>query len=308
MNSVKLEELPEAKTFFSEYKTIKDSALPDYYKELFPHTCDCGSEVIIKDNVFTDMRCCNPNCYLKYAHQLNYFTSAMGFKDIGEETCKTLIKDAYDLLEFQTFVSVFILPEEVIRSVLTPADADNFLSIILTLRKSSYPINTLISSLGIPDIGPRSKLFNLQLTKENLCDAISNNKLLELVEIAGISNPDIAYNLLQARLTILLLLRVVVGGVVATPHKELFVAITKRVAIDGVPLSRQAFIEKCESLKDEDGTPYYSIVQTKARDKLQYVIADEEDETPKYLLGKELGILVTASDFYHLLETNAKGE
>ena len=42
-----LQELKEQTTAYNDFVTVVDSNIPDYYKEVFPHTCSCGGEMIL---------------------------------------------------------------------------------------------------------------------------------------------------------------------------------------------------------------------------------------------------------------------
>ena len=101
---------------------------------------------------------------------------------------------------------------------------------------------------------------------------------------------------------IILLLSDIIPNVVNTPKGEVFVAITGKVNVRGISYTRKEFIDLCEEFKDDMGNPIFKIVETKAADKLQYVIADVPSSSEKYKLGMRLNKLITANDFYTELE------
>ena len=103
-------------------------------------------------------------------------------------------------------------------------------------------------------------------------------------------------------------MRNVMPHIQSTPKRELYVAITGRVFVDGQGLSRSEFIWKCESLTDASGSPAFKICETKAASKLDYVIADTRSDSAKYRLGQQLGNLITAQDFYDMLKNSVRGE
>lgn len=298
---------------FDEFTTIADSDLPDYYKEAFPHECECGGEVIMtksthKSGGYTQMQCCNPGCWVKMAHQFAYFMKSMGFNGFGSTGAITLFRELYPEFQSPTFLAIFEVPDDRIASVMGEVYSNLFAEAREVLFSTRYAFKDALAALGIPDLGKNNKLFDLVQSSKSLLHYVINDKMEELCELAQIYSERTRYRLSMARLDMLTLFVNVVPNVYDTPKNEVYIAITGSVSVNGQTLTRSAFIDACDSICDSEGRPVYKIVETKSQSKLNYVIADAPSSSSKYELGEKLGILITAEDFLNMLRKNANTE
>ena len=296
---LKLSALKNITSAFDQFTTVEDADIDPYYKEVFPHHCECGGEFIISTNT-TQLQCCNPFCHVKMAYSLSYFISKLGFKDFGEASSLRLIEDNLKELKYPTFLSAFLLPPQNIYYSLGDSVSTIFENIRNDLQTRSFNFIDVVSALGIPGIGSRSALFDVVKSPVTLLQYALQNNTDELCNICRIQAPSTLFYLRMHRIDIVTLFANVVPHVISTPSREVYVAITGKVSVNGVDYTRSGFIALCESIMDGD-KPAYKVVETKAESKLQYVIADSPSSSEKYKLGKKLNIITTADDFYNAL-------
>lgn len=296
---LKLSSLKNITSAFDQFTTVEDADIDPYYKGIFPHHCKCGGEFIISNNT-TQLQCCNPFCYIKMAYSLAYFISKIGFKDFGEASALKLIEDNLKFLKYPTFLSAFLLPPQNIYYSLGDSTSAIFEGIREELQTKSFNFIDIVSALGIPGIGRRSVLFDVVKNPVTLLQYALQNKTDELCDICGIQASSTLFYLRMHRIDIVTLFANVAPHIISTPSREVYVAITGKVNVNGVDYTRSDFIALCEAIKDGD-KPAYKVIETKAESKLQYVIADAPSNSEKFRLGKKLNILTTASDFYNAL-------
>lgn len=295
-----LEELQSVTHAFDNFVRIDDSEIPEYYKGIFPKKCRCGGEMIMThDN--TQLQCCNPCCWVKMAYRLAHFISYHGFKGFGEQACLSLFAACHEELEYFSFLSAFSLDERQLALGLNDHQREVFADIKYDLAHTSFHFSDAIASLGIPNVGSRSTLFDIVKSPVVLAKYVLEEKADELCTMAGIQALSTRFYLQIADIDILLLIRDVMPNIMNTPKGEVFVAITGRVSVGGVDYTRSEFIALCESIRDADGNQLYKLVETKAQEKLQYVVADAPSSSGKYQIGERLGILITADEFYNSL-------
>ncbi len=300
-----LEDLKHVTHAYDDFETIEGSSIPQYYKDIFPKTCTCGAEMILTEPKHTQLQCCNPACWVKMAHRLNYFISYHGFKGFGEQACYSIFVNCHNELQYASFLGAFLLSRDALNRALTPYQLELFLEIKETLSTHTYHFCDAIASLGIPNIGSRSVLFDYVKGPSVLMNYVLDNKTEELCDMIGINAVSTRYYLKAAAADIVLLMSDVMPGITATPKGEIFVAITGKVSVGGVAYTRAEFIALCESFRDAEGTQLYKLIETKAQDKLQYVIADAPSDSDKYRIGLRLNKLITAEEFYKMLKDGA---
>lgn len=296
-----LKELQEVTAAYDDFAVIDECDIPEYYKEIFPKQCLCGGEMIMTREGRTQLQCCNPCCWVKMAHRLAYFISYHGFKGFGTQACLSLFSACHDMLEYYSFLSAFSLTDTQLAVGLNDYQIMLFHEVRDSLKQSVFHFSDAIASLGIPNIGSRSTLFDVAKSPVVLAQYVLQGKTNDLCDMAGIQAESTRFYLRTFDIDIVLLMRDVMPNIMDTPKGEVFVAITGRVSVRGLDYTRAEFIDLCESIRDENGTQLYKIVETKAQDKLQYVIADTPSNSDKYRLGQRLGKLITADAFYEIL-------
>ena len=309
MKQVKtLKELQEITTAYDSFATIEDCDIDDYYKSVFPHSCECGGEMIMTEPGHTQLQCCNPGCYVKMGHRLSHFVSSLGYKGFGEASGLTLMRACHDKLKFNSFLAAFLLSDADLVLCLSEYYTNLFLDIKNDLYNKEFQFVNAISALGIQGIGQRSIFFDVVKSPVVLLDYVIRRKTDELCDICGIQASITRFQLKASSVDIVTLMHDVMPNILDTPKGEVFVAITGKVMVDGKSYTRPEFIALCERIRDDKGAQLYKIVETKAESKLQYVIADEPSNSSKYLLGARLKKLITADEFYKILLENAKGK
>lgn len=293
-----LEELKAETSSYNSFAKIADCNIPDYYKGVFPHTCECGAEMIMTEPGHTQLQCCNPACWIKMAHRLAYFISKLGYKGFGEQSALSLLRATHDKLRFPSFLATFLLTDTDLSSGLSEYYVGLFNEIKTDIHERPVHFVDAIAALGIPNIGSKSSFFDVVKSPVILLDYVLHKKTDDLCDMAGILAPITRFQLAISRLDIVTLMKDIMPNIMDTPKGEIFIAITGKVSVRGQQYSRYEFIALCESISDGTGVQPYKLVETKAESKLQYVIADVPSNSDKYRLGQRLNILITADDFY----------
>lgn len=293
-----LEELQSLTSAYNSFATIENCSIPEYYKGVFPHYCECGAEMIMTEPGHTQLQCCNPSCWVKMGHRLSYFVSSLGYKGFGEQSGLSLLRATHDRLKFRSFLATFLLTDTELSSGLSEYYVGLFNEIKEDIYHRAFHFTDAISALGIPNIGSNSTFFDVVKSPVILLDYVLHKKTDVLCDMAGIQAPITRFQLSAFRVDIVTLMKDVMPNILDTPKGEVFVAITGRVSVRGQSYSRYEFVSLCESITDDNGVQLYKIVETKAESKLQYVIADTPSNSDKYQLGLRLNKLITADDFY----------
>lgn len=307
-----LDSLQELTHAYDSFTTIEGSDLPEYYKGVFPHTCRCGAEIIMtndpeKKQKYTQLQCCNPDCWVKMAYKFAHFAKTLGFKDFGATSALALYEQLHEQFEYPTFLYIFKLPIVEIQQINGDAYATNFRNMRDSVKEDAWQFKDAIAALGIPDIGKNCALFDVVKDPVTFLGFVLKKRIPELCNLAGIYAPKTLFALDIARIDIVTLMSEVMPHILSTPKSEVYVAITGSVTVDGVYMPRHKFIELCESIKDDKGNQAYKLVETKAENKLEYVIADAPSNSSKYVLGQRINKLVTAQKFYEILQSNIGG-
>lgn len=309
-----LKDLQELTPAYKGFTNIVDSDLPDYYKSIFPHKCKCGAEIIMtaggeySDSKYTQLQCCNPDCWLKMAHRFSYFCSSLGYKGFGPNTSMAIYERIYRTFPYPSFLCIFDASDSDILSATGDAYLDSFYQLKYDLLHKQFQFKDAIAALGIPNVGKNCKIFDAIKAPMELAQIVLQRKTADVCYMVGIHASSTIWFLDNARLDIALLVTTYMPHILTTPNKEIYVAITGSVTVDDEPLTRQEFIHKCESLKDSKGVTAFKLVETKAAGKLDFVIADSPSNSSKYTLGQKLGNLITAQGFYNWLKESIGGE
>lgn len=75
------------------------------------------------------------------------------------------------------------------------------------------------------------------------------------------------------------------------------ICITGSITVDGMRITRNKFVELCNKVGCKNGRQLVEVQNTSAKESCQYVVADYESTTAKYLAGKERGVLITSKEF-----------
>ena len=303
-----LAELQKRTTAYNQFARIEDCSIPEYYREVFPHKCACGAEMIMTEPGHTQLQCCNPSCWVKMGHRLAYFTSSLGYKGFGEQSGLSLLRATYDQLPFKSFLATFLLTDTQLSSGLSEYYVGLFNEIKADIYERPFHFVNAISALGIPNIGSNSAFFDVVKSPVILLDYLLHDKLNDLCDASGIQAPITRFQLAMSKVDIVTLMKDVMPNILATPKGEIFVAITGKVSVNNVQYTRQDFIALCEALQGSNGEQLYKLVETKAEAKIQYVIADTPSNSDKYRLGLRLNKLITADEFYKELKARAGEE
>lgn len=296
-----LQKITTAYNDFYSIKELKEKSIPKEMQAELPDFCKCGSEFIMTSS-FTEPQCTDPYCPYKMAYTLSYFIRQMGFKNFGDETCKALILATHETFEFPSFLCAFSVEENTLFSVLGQADANNFIEIRDTLLHTPYRFSKTFPALGIPGFGVNCRLMSVLKNPNSLIHLLATGEINDFLDKIGMYAPSYKFYLEVYAITISLLYSKYAPLVIQPGKREMYIAITGNVILNGVSLTRTEFLHICASLTNSEGEPMYDLKESKSKTKLSYVIADQPSASEKYAIGKELNCIVTANEFFQILK------
>ena len=263
---------------------------------------DGSTSEVIEVKKYTRVACVNPFCWVKQAYSLYHFISSLGFSGIGERTCLNLVYELHDKFEYSSFLSAFLLTENEVFPVLKEHMTGVFMSIKSALYNTRWKMTDIVPALGIPGLGRRSRLFEVVGNPVDLLGYLLKPESFQrLLYLMGTNDEGFKAQFELHKVDILLLYTKVAPNFLQKARRTMYIAITGSVSVDGTHYSRSEFKDLCTSFKDENGRQYYDIIETKAKSKIEYVVADGPSNSEKYILGEQMNILITAQEFVDLL-------
>lgn len=291
-----LQKYTDAFINYDTVESMKVRKIPVEYHEVLPNHCECGAEMIISNDL-TEIQCCDPYCRIKMSFNLAYFISYLGYKGIGSAICKRLFDIIYTDDMYPSFLVAFDVDEKTLVSVLGVHNADVFMNIRKSIQETPITFKDSIASLGIPNIGAKSKIFDFLAAPADIVSLILNNTYNKFLDDIGLTAPSYKYGFDVFAPSIAYLYSKVVLNIIAESNVEVYIAVTGEVSVGGHYYTRKEFLQLCSSYVDDDGIPFYKFKETLDAKKLDWVVADRPSNTAKYLKGKNLGCLITADDF-----------
>lgn len=284
---------------FFNYDTIanmKIKKIPKEYHNILSDTCLCGAEMIITNDL-TDAQCCDPYCKIKMGYNLAYFINYLGYKGFGSTLCSRIYDEIYTDDMYPSFLVAFQTPESTLYSVLGDSNTKLFLSIRDDIKEKGITFRDSIASLGIPNIGDKSKIFDYMTSPADIIGLILHEKINDFLDDIGLSSLMYKYAFAAFAPSIAYLYSNIVHNVLIESENIIYIAITGEVFVDGVYYTRKRFLELCTSFTDAEGVPFYNFKETLDSRKLQWVIADRPSNSAKYKKGETLGCIISANEF-----------
>lgn len=300
------EELKQLDKFlaFENYITVKEAkdkgVIPPYYKNIFPDTCECGSENIINYDLTKPM-CCNPRCRIKIGITLAEIIAKVGYKGVGESTCMNFVNAMYKDLEHKSVVDLLMIPFKKYPTFLQQTVAGSKLyDACCTIIGNEVTFPQMVSLLKIPtlDATAESLLNGIDSLEQFLFYLKETGSFTEFCNNRGVYDRMKIFYLYNFIPDIFIAEKVFSQSLRKQGLNKINICITGSLHVDGENITRNNFIKLCNTVgKDKDGRQIVEVKNTSAYESVPYIIADYPANTAKYLVGKRRNVLITAQEF-----------
>ena len=288
---------------FDTYITVKRAkelgVIPEDYAGLFPDYCKCGSENIITGSL-THAMCCNPRCVHKLGYALSELFSRFDIKGVGDAICSQMISSVYDKLKYKSHVEVIGMEyNEYPYSIISTVKGQELYQACKQIRQRSLTFTELVSKIGIPQFSTSSgKLLTGIPSLKYLCDvAKKEGGIKNFCANRGVYDSMKVFWFYQSLPDIWVAEQVFGDNMRLEGLVKVKICITGSITVDGMRITRNKFVELCNKVGCKNGRQLVEVQNTSAKESCQYVVADYESTTAKYLAGKERGVLITSKEF-----------
>lgn len=277
---------------FSDFMSISEAKsiglIPIDFQSYFPDSCDCGSEYIITKDL-TQPQCCDPRCFIKLGYALAEMFTRFTCTGIGEETCKTIMKELHKKLLIPSHVEILTLEQKDWPEVLYGAKGFTFVDAIQHILNQNITYGDMIACIAIPEYNEEArKLFSyFNGTKELLTAIDSDGGYKSFLEQRGVKDTRKAYVLREYMRDIAFAETALFDQIRMKGKHEIHICITGEVYPNGSRMIKSEFKDLCNKITTMDnGYKPIEIVVTGAKESCFYIIADYKSSTPKYLAGE----------------------
>lgn len=291
---------------FSDYTSVKNAKetglIPPEYEKIFPDKCECGSDMIISDNR-TFIKCCDPRCPIKLGKMLSQTFANFGMKNVGDGTTIPLIKEMIHIKKISSHVAALRLDSTWKPLSLFGAKGDIYYDNLNQIFSKKYTLGDLISKIAIPSLDTTAKkIFDNYPSVESLLQHGDGDLRIPLRK-CGIYDTKVVYYLDTYLQDIYLATELFKNNILSTVYDDINIVITGSVAPEGVPMSRNEFIEYINELTIlPDGRQIVGFKLSGAVQSVEYIIADQPSNSRKYKIGLERNIIISSTDFVKLVK------
>ena len=312
---MKFSELTNTYGAFDNFVTVREAKeiglIPARYVDadfpedgIFPDKCVCGSENIITRDL-KRAACCNPRCKVKLGFALSELFSRFGTKGIGDQTCIQMINGVYSRLRYKSHIEVLALRyEDYPQSLYGTVAGQTMFHTCSRIRTQQMTFSGMISMLGLPELSTSTGvMFRGINNASQLIERIKEcGGVASFCSRRGIYDSEKLFWLYNS-LTDILLAEKIFSNLRKEGIRRIKICITGMVCVDGVHLTRTAFLNYCNSIaRYDNGVQILEIENTSAKESCAYVVADYPSNSSKYLAGKARGVLITADDFVNKIK------
>lgn len=281
---------------------------PDSDEDIFPNRCKCGSENIINYGL-TRAMCCDPRCKYKLGLALAELFARFSIKGIGEATCTQMVSGVYDKLKFKSHLEILNLSYNDYPSFMWgTVKASEFFNACQQIKKRSLTFAGLIGMIGIPQFNTgTAKLFSGVNSSKELINLMKNEGgISNYCANRGVYDSMKVFWLYNSIVDIMLAEQIFRASLRTEGYLKIKICITGSLSIDGKRVTRNDFVDICNETGRVDGIQYIEVFNTSAKESCNYVVADYESSSAKYLAGKQRGILINSSDFLLKIKENVE--
>lgn len=299
------EDLLATETFgaFDDFVSVKvakeEGLIPPSYNEVFKDYCECGSEMIIK-NELTRVQCCNPRCYIKLGYALDELFTRFGCKGIGPASCISAMKGVIDRLEIPSHIEILEMDDKDLPRTFLNYKYEEYSDARELIFSKSYSLSELVPKLALPTLDKTAAnvLDNYNDAVEFIEDFQRYDNFMTFMFNHGVYDRWKIYCMRTYAIDILKAQMIFNNNFRDKPMQEIEVVITGFIRPEGISMPKDEFIELLNEIGiDDSGVRRYGFKMTSAMSSVNYIIADSPSNSRKYRKGVERGVLISSTDF-----------
>ncbi|GAA0101596.1 hypothetical protein UT300012_23110 [Paraclostridium bifermentans] len=307
---ITFEELLATETFgafddFVSVKVAKERGLiPPPYHNIFKDTCECGSEMIIRDKL-TRVQCCNPRCYIKLGYALDELFTRFGCKDLGPATCISAMKGVINKLEIPSHVEILGLEEDQLPLTFLNYKYNEFMVAKELIFSKAYSISELVPKLALPTLDKTAASIFAKYNDavEFIEDFQSYEKFSTFMYEHGVADKWKIYCMRTYAIDILKGQMIFNDNFREKPMKEIELVITGYISPNGKSMTKDEYVEYLNTIGiDKHGVRRYGFRRSEAVESVHHIIADAPSGYKKYRRAVERGVLISSTDFLNQLK------
>lgn len=281
--------------------------IPEEFHSIISSKCDCHSDRITTSSGSV-MTCCDPRCYIKLGYSLHSMLSYFGVRDVGEETCKKMMKMGIreGILTLPSHVEVLYKFEEF--RFLLGAKYNNLLEVVAKIHTSSLNFHHIVRAVSIPgfdtkcvdyfgDINNSDELLS-EFKKYGVVNTMANRRVFDLKK---------CLNLIFYMKDVVLFEKAFQGKLYAPALKNVKICITGPVNPEGMYMNRKEFVRYCNEISSFGENKIFEISEG-GPSTSPYVIADAPSGSSKYntAVNREmdnpgLKVIYSSTEFVNLI-------
>lgn len=286
--------------------------IPENFHDIVDSKCICGSDRMTNASG-TVITCCDPRCYIKLGYSLSSMLSLFGAKDIGGETCKSIMYTGIKQGIFTIPSHVEILYKYPEFEYLLGARYEKLVQAVALIQTSSLSFHQIVRAVSIPDfdtscstIFADTKNFNdlmNEFRQYGVVNTMANKRVFDLKKCS---------NLFFFMKDIALFESAFQGQFDLPALKMIKICITGPVHPEGVSMNRTSFIKYCNELSKIGNSRIFEISEGGPATS-PYVIADSPSSSAKYTTAKNreycnpgLKVIYTSTEFVELIRNEVE--
>lgn len=280
---------------FSNYVSIAEAKasglLPEAYHSAFKDRCApyCNSERIITKSLSSYM-CCNPRCPIKISLTLAYMFNKFQCKNVGPETCKTMVRYALDNMPGKSHIYFLTHGTNYIPISMGSAAADNFKQAVNKVRSAKMSFAEMVSKLGIPKFDSIAiKVFKDIENTQHLIDEVKAiGGLKNFLWDRGVYDPMKIFYLSEFLTDIAFAEYHVFNQLSAVGKVDIPIVLTGHINLRGAKITKDQFVSLCNEVGEvKPGLRLFNVTKTTAIESVDFIIADGDTVHAKYIRAKE---------------------
>ena len=316
---------------YTSWSSVHDAKflgwIPEAWHDVFSDTCECGSENIISSDL-KRWTCCDPYCPIKESYKLAEMFSRAGVLGLGFAKCNTIYHELLDkdkwlkeqgkegFFQMHVFTEVLLIPWDKYPTAVQETVAGiDFFNACFAIRTKRMTFAQMVGILGLKGLGSNSdRLLSGINSFTELRDAINaDGGIFNFCAKHGVSSLETVFNFSTA------LREIAVADLACQDFRRqegmlrLNVCMTGRVAVDGVKMTKEEFVNRCNDLCiDDNGVQLLELKNSSGPVTVPFVLYTNASSDHKFNVGSSRGIitdefgthsvLMTETDFYNWLK------
>lgn len=279
----------------------KDNGLIPYaWHNVIPNECECGTELNISDNLKTTL-CPNVKCLHKVSNRASEMLQNLGVKGLGESYCLGFFKQN-GIGQLSHLAILTATPEEH-NKYHTLTVRTNYYNLIQEVLKKPRTFREVVSCLSFPGLDTTAyKLFKGNNSFEEAIDEVAKKDFngdnhsrirawvaTKLLRGGKVANANIVNTLIDFAPELVAIN--LIFTIKPDAREEVVIAITGSPHLSG--MTKDKYIAMLNSLSPEN----IVVIRKDSESGVQFILADSESNSSKYLYGKNNNLLINSIEF-----------